>query len=106
VVPDTGRNVYAAFMGDADRRLESCCVLRLLGGGDTHHLHVWEARSVEEIRVQRRHESAIFVAEYHHEAIDAVCRKHVKVTGPVTLIVEALFEVSALHGVCGDAPLG
>jgi hypothetical protein len=53
VVPDTGRNVYAAFMGDADRRLESCCVLRLLGGGDTHHLHVWEARSVEEVEPSR-----------------------------------------------------
>ena len=60
---------------------------------------------VEKVRIERRHEAAVFVAEDDDEAVDAVGGQGVEVALPVSRR-EAALEVSALHGVHGDAASG
>ena len=71
-----------------------------------HHFDFGKLLHVEEERVEGRHEAAVFVAEDDDEAVDAVGGQGVEVTLPVGLVIEAALEVSALHGVHGDAAFG
>ncbi len=61
---------------------------------------------VEEERIEGRHEAAVFVAEDDDEAVDPVACQGVEVALPMCLVIEAALEVSALHGVHGDAAFG
>ena len=106
VVPDACRDFDTALVGQADQGSKGSGILGLLGLGQPDHFDVGKFLHVEEERVKGRHEAAVFVAEDDDEAVDPVGCQGVEVTLPVRFVIEAALEVSALHGVHGDAAFG
>ncbi len=99
------REVQPAVVRHLDQAVERGEVALLLLAGDAHHPHVGESLDIEEVRIRRRQEAAVLVAEDHHQRVETVLGQQVEIAGPVGLVVEAALPVSPVHGVDGDGPL-
>ena len=72
VIPDADRYVDSVRVRLGDQPVERGEILLLLLGRDADHAHIGEFVDVEEIRVRRREESAVFVAEDQHETVETI----------------------------------
>ena len=82
-----------------DERVEGRGVFLLLLRCDANQADLGEGFEIEEVGVERGHEAAVFVAEDDGEGVDAAGGEEVEVALPVIGVVEAGFEVGAVHGV-------
>ena len=82
VVPDADRELQPAVVRHLDQPVERGEVALLLLGRDAHHAHVGKPLHVEEIRIARREEAAVLVAEDDDQRVEAVLRQQYRDTAP------------------------
>src|SRR6185295_15916848 len=60
---------------------------------------------IEKVRIRRRHEPTVLVAEHDDEVVDAAGGEQIEIFLPVPLVEQPALEVRPMHGVHRDAAL-